>query len=391
MKYNFDKEFDRSNNYTRKWDKNLIKEKMGVYENVIPMDIADLDFEVAPEIKEKLIEIAKTGDYNYSYVTDKYYDTIIRWHKKRFDIDVLKEDIKLAFGTCSVLHYIIQCFCEKGDGVLINIPCYEPFVLATTRNGAKPVFNELKIRHSRYYIDFEKLEEKLKVCKVYILCSPQNPSGRIWGKEELEKIVGLCNKYNVLLVSDEVHRDILRKGNKFTSILNLTDNAIVCSSPNKSFNLGGLKGSYVIIKNKEIRKKFFNHLEKVYVTSPHIFMQFAHIVAYSKCDKWLEKLNDYIDKNFEIFEEYMRKNFPDVKIMKAESSFLSWVCMKKIFKNEDSMREFFKKIKVIPVYGSYFQMKKDDCWVRFNLGCTRKTLYEFLKRLDILKDNLKLT
>lgn len=390
MKYNFDKLFDRSNNYTRKWDKNLIKEKIGFYKNVIPMDIADLDFEVAPKIKEKLIKIANSGDYNYSYVSNEFYDSIIKWHKKRFNIDILKEEIKLAFGTCSVLHYIIQCFCEKGDGVLINTPCYEPFILATTRNEAKPIFNELKIKNSKYYIDFEKLEEDLKKCKVYILCSPQNPSGRIWTKKELEKIITLCNKHNVLLVSDEVHRDILRKGNKFTSILNLTNNAIICSSPNKSFNLGGLKGSYIIIKNKIIREKFLNHLEKVYVTSPHVFMQFAHITAYNECEDWLEQLNDYLDENFKIFEKYMTKNWPNIKVMKAESSFLAWINMKKIFKNEDSMMNFFKKIKIIPVYGSYFQMKKDDCWVRFNLGCTKKTLYEFLLRFDKLKSYISL-
>lgn len=388
MKYNFDKKFDRSLNKTRKWDKNLISQKLKkeYNENIIPMDIADMDFEVAPNIKEAILKVANSGDYNYSYVYDETYESIINWNKKRFNINLEKEWIKIAFGTCSVIHYILQAFCNENDSVLINLPCYEPFVLASKRANLNIVFNELEIKNNRYYINFEKLEKDMidNKIKVYILCSPQNPSGRIWTREELEKISKLCIKYNVLLIADEVHRDILRKNKEFISIYNLSEDiknkTILCVSPNKTFNLGGLKGSYVIIKNNEIREKFLNYLEKVYITSPHVFMQSAFISAYNECETWLEELSIYLDNNFKYFENYMKNNFEKIEVMEAESSFLVWINMKKIFEKEEEIKSFFEKIEVIPVLGSYFSLEKDSGWLRLNLACRFETLKEILNR-----------
>ncbi|MDU4651966.1 aminotransferase class I/II-fold pyridoxal phosphate-dependent enzyme [Sneathia sanguinegens] len=375
MKYNFDEEFDRSKTYTRKWDR--------LEKGVIPMNIADLDYRVCPNIQKELEKVAKSSDYSYTYVRDEYYNALINWHKKRLGVDIKKEDIKLVFGTCSVLHYIVQCFAKEHSNILINTPCYEPFVLAVRRNNCTVIANELVEKDNKYYIDFKKLEEdiiKYKV-KIYILCNPQNPSGRIWTREELQKVVDLCEKYKVLLVSDEVHRDILRKNESFVSILNLTNNAIVCCSPNKTFNLGGLKGSYIIIQNKDIRDKMLKYLEKVYVTSPHVFMQAAHITAYTECDEWVKELNEYIDKNFEYFESFMKNNLPNIQVMKAQAGFLAWINMKQLFKSEEEMKKYFDKIKVLPVYGTYFSEKSDSGWVRLNLGCTMKTLKTVLNRM----------
>lgn len=386
-KYNFDKKFDRSNNFTRKWDKHLITKKFNTYKDVIPMDIADLDFEVAPEIKDELIKIAKTGDYNYSYVHNDYYDTIINWHKRKFNLDIKKEWIKLTFGTCSVIHYLVQCFCNENESVLINTPCYEPFLLAAKRNNTKAILNKLIIKNNKYFLDFEKIEQDIvqNKVKLYILCSPQNPSGRIWEYEELEKLSNICMKHNVILVSDEVHRDIIRKNEKFYSLWNIKNNisnhSIICSSPNKTFNLGGLKGSYILIKNKKIREKFLKYLEKVYVTSPHIFMQPAHITAYTKCDDWLDELNAYIENNFILFENFIKKEIPKIKIMHAQSSFLVWINLKNIFRTEKEIINFFNKIKVSPVLGSYFSAPKNSGWVRLNLGMRKELLLEVLNRI----------
>lgn len=384
----FDKVYSRRGNKTRKWDEKLIEEKYGISsKNVIPMDIADMDFEVSEAIKNSVLDVALRGDYNYSYVYDETYESIINWNKRRFNITLKKEWIKICFGTCSVLHYIIQCFTKENDTVLINTPCYDPFVRATINSGAKPILNELILKDNKYYFDFEKIEKDIveNKVKIYILCSPQNPSGRIWTKEELKKILKLCNKYNVLLVSDEIHRDILRKEEKFTSIYNFEDNlienTILCLSPNKAFNLGGLKGSYIVIKNKEIREKMLKYLERVYVTSPHVFMQPAFIAAYNKSEKWLDELSNYLEENFNIFEEFINKNIPEIEVMHAQSSFLVWINFSKVFKNEKEIDQFFRKIKVTYVSASYFHLE-NSTWVRLNLACRRELMMEVLNRMN---------
>lgn len=269
MKYDFDEKFDRTNTNTRKWQCDS---------DVLPMDIADLDFKVCYKIQKELEKVALCGDYSYSYVRDEYYNSIISWHKDRFGLDVQKEEIKLCFGTCSVLHYLVMAFMKPGENVLVNIPCYEPFVLAIKANGCNVIENRLVLEDDRYIIDFKKLENDIieNNVKMYILCNPQNPSGRIWDYNELCEIVRICEKHNVILVSDEVHRDILRKNEKFISILSITKNAILCCSPNKTFNLGGLKGSYVIIKNENIRKIFFDFL-KEYILHRLMYLCNLHI------------------------------------------------------------------------------------------------------------------
>lgn len=377
---------DRRNNKTRKWDKDLIKNNFNMENNVIPMDIADLDFDTPIEIKNALLNIINSGDYSYTYVYEDYYNAIISWNKRKYNVDIEKDNIKLTFGTCSTINYLLQCFCKENDKVLVNIPAYAPFISAIKNANLIPVLNKLILKDNKYFIDFDKLEDDFKKnnIKIYILCSPQNPSGRIWNKEELTKIAKLCLKYNVLLISDEVHRDILRTNEKFISMNNIKeidDLLITCVSPNKSFNLGGLKGSYVIIKNKKIMNKFLKYLEKVYVTSPNILIQPALITAYTKCDYWLSNISKYIENNFNFVYDFIDNNLPKISYMKAQSSFLIWLNFKNIFQNEDEIAKLFNEINITYVLGSYFGLEKSECFVRINLGTSLENVKEFLTRL----------
>ena len=394
MKYNFDHQINRKLSKCRKWDNSILKNKFGLNEDAIPMDIADLDFECAPAIKEALVTRAALGDYGPSYTYDEYYDAIIHWNKRRFHIDIEKEWIKLVFGTCSTLHYIVQCFCEENDAVMINTPAYDPFGEAIEHGGCKLICNPLINKDMRYYLDFDLIEEQMikENVKLYIFCSPQNPSGRIWTKEELHKIAQLCIKHHVLLVCDEIHRDILFEKDAFTTLWNADEDirhhSIMCLSPTKGFNLGGLKASYIVIEDKQIRMKMLKYLEKVYITSPHVFAVPAVVAAYNESEEWLDQLTDYIKGNFEILYDWFAQNMPKAKVMKADSSFLAWIDLRDVFQDEDEMRSFFIKANIAVVVGSYFVADGYN-WVRLNLGTQKAILQEALQRMKDTYQNWK--
>ncbi|MDU1054977.1 PatB family C-S lyase [Clostridium baratii] len=386
MKYDLDKRINRKLSHCRKWDNKILKDKFGVAEDAIPMDIAELDFECAPAIKKALVDRASLGDYGYTYDYDEYYDAIINWNKNRFNVDIKREWIKLVFGTCSFLHHVVACFCEKGESVMINTPAYDPFAEAIKASECNIICNSLKLKDMRYYLDFEKMEEQIveNNVKLFIFCSPQNPSGRVWTKDELNKLSQICLKHNVLLVCDEIHRDIVFKREDFTSLWNanrdIKSNSIVCISPNKGFNLGGLKSSYVLIENEVIREKMINYLKKVYITSPHVFAIPAIVAAYNDSVEWLDEVTVYIEKNFEILYKWFEENMPKAKVMKADSSFLAWINIEDVFKNEEELKLFFKKANISMVVGSYF-VKDGDGFVRLNIGTQRDILLEALDRM----------
>ena len=346
--YDFDKERDRKQTNCRKWSPKIIKEKFHLGEDAIPLDLADIDFECLPEIKEAMIARAEMGEYSYTSVTDDFYEAVIDWNKRRFDLDLKKEWIRLTFGTVSTLHYIVQAFTNENESVLINTPAYAPFAEAIETNHRQLCCSPLVLKNNRYFLDFEDIEKQMqtKSVKVFIFCSPQNPSGRVWSSAELKKVVDLCLKYDVLLVCDEIHRDILFEREKFSSIFKvhpeIAQKCILCLSPNKAFNLGGLKVSYVVIPNEKIRETLYQQLSKNAITSPHVFAVPAMIAAYQHGEQWLDELTVYMKRNFEIFYDFMAKNMPKIKVMKADSSFLAWLDVSDFFNDEADMTAFFQ-------------------------------------------------
>lgn len=393
MKYDFDKVINRKEGNCRKWSNTVLKEKFGMDETAIPMDLADIDFECAPAIKEAIAKRASVGDYSYTYIGDDFYEAVINWNKRRFNVDVEKEWIKLTFGTVSTLHYVVQAYTKEGEGVLINTPAYDPFAEAVLHNNRKLYCSPLKLVDNRYYLDFEDIENQMKEgnIKVYIFCSPQNPSGRIWTKEELHQLCELCLKYNVLLVSDEIHRDVVFKGHEFVSLWNahpqIKEKSIVCVSPNKGFNLGGLKTSYVLAPNKDVRETLLEQLKKNSITSPNVFAIPAIVAAYNEGEEWLNKMGEYVEGNFEIVYDFFENNMPKAKVMKSDSSFLAWIDVKDVFENEDEAQVFFKEANVTMVVGSYF-VQDGEGFVRLNIGCPRPTLNEALRRIKETYDKL---
>jgi cystathionine beta-lyase len=301
------------------------------------------------------------------------------------EAEVKKEWITLSYGTVSTIHYAIQAFCSAGDYVLMNTPVYDPFDAASKRQDVRRIYNSLLVKDNRYFIDFERLEQQLKKYKpkLYLFCSPHNPSGRIWSIEELEKVAKLCRESGTILIVDEVHAEHIHYG-KFTSILksNNINNLILLTSPNKGFNLGGLKTSYSIIPSESIRKRFRKKLEQNSITSPNVFGIIGLVAAYKKGRPWLKEVSQYIKENYELFREYIEKNIPSLKVMEMESSYLAWVDIRRTKLSSGEMTKILaSKSGVLVENGAHF-VNDGEGYIRVNLGTQRANVLEALKRME---------
>lgn len=384
--FDFDKTPDRISEKCRKWDEKIIKENFGdIYKPYIPMWIADMDFAIPTETKESLQEAIEIGVLGYTYVYDDFYNAVIDYRKYKNKISVEKEWITLSYGTVSTLHYVIQAFCNKGDSIIMNTPVYSPFESCSKKQGVNCVYNTLVIKNNRYYIDFDMLETQLKEYKpkVYLFCSPHNPSGRIWSKEEIRKIKNLCALYNVLLVVDEVHSEHINFG-KFHSILTMTtvkDKIILLTSPNKAFNLGGLKTSYSIIPNKNIRGIFRSKLKQNSITSPNVFGIRALISSYNEGRLWFEEMVAYVQNNYAYLKNFIDNKLQLLSLMKMEASYLAWINIEKTgFSSTEFVHLLSKNYGVLLEDGKHF-VQDGEGFVRMNLGTQYEHVVEACNRM----------
>ena len=385
--YDFDEVPDRISEKSRKWDKKIIESKFGpVADNFIPMWIADMDFKIPVEMEKAFHEAVTRGVFGYTYCYKEFYNAVIEWQCSMHDVMVMKDWITLSYGTVSTVHYAIQAFCKSGDYVLMNTPAYDPFDSAAKKQGVNRIYNSLIITDHRYYIDFQTLESQLKEFKpkLYLFCSPHNPSGRIWSMQEMGEVAMLCKENNTLLIVDEVHGEHIHYG-EFHSALKLKeyeDNLILLTSPNKGFNLGGLKTSYSIIPNKDIRARFRKKLEQNSITSPNVFGIIGLICAYTKCKPWLDELNAYVKENYELFVSYIEKKIPMFKVMKMESSYLVWVDIRETKLTSTQVTHLLaSKAGVLVENGAHF-VKNGEGYIRFNLGTQKSNILEALERIE---------
>ncbi|MEX1550881.1 MalY/PatB family protein [Enterococcus sp. C50] len=390
--YHFDEIADRKVDHCRKWDRKIVEEKFGdVPENFIPMWIADMDFKAAPEINEAFRKIIDNGAYGYTYTYEDFFNAVMNWQKKRHGNEVNKEWITLSYGTVSTIHYLYQAFCPSNGKVMFNTPVYNPFSYAAKNNQFETIHNQLIYENYAYRIDFSLLEEQLKVEKpqLFLFCSPHNPSGKIWRKDELERIAFLCKKYGTLLVVDEVHSEIILSG-EFTSALQLPekylDNLVVLTSPNKAFNLGGLKTSYSIIPDESKRSFFQQQLKMNAITSPNAFGVTGLIAAYDYGEEWLEQLTLYLRQNYDFSKQFIEKNIANWKVVPVEASYLPWIDISETGKTSLEWVDYLaKKAGVIIEPGNNFTADGNQ-FLRINIGTSRVILEEALKRIKNCQD-----
>lgn len=379
----FDKIVNRTNHCARKWDSGTLAAHFG-RSDVLPMWIADMDFLCPEAVVRAMKETAERGIYGYTFVPDAYYDAVARWCSKRHGWKIERDWITLTHGTVSTLHYIVQEFCDPGDECIVQTPGYDPFERAIKSHGARMVCNPLKLSGGRYEIDFEDLSEKAKTAKLMIFCSPHNPTGRVWTKAELARVAEICISNQVLLVVDEIHKDLALYGNRNTPVSELPDSAadrcIVCISPNKAFNFGGLKSSYTVISNEALRNRLRNRLRINSITSPNVFAAPALIAAYGE-GEWLDALIRYIEGNFAYVDAFLSKNFPQIKLVAPEATYLAWLDFRRLEKSDAQLKSWLiNEARLGLSFGDEF-IADGEGFARMNLGCPRSIVEEAMRRL----------
>lgn len=328
MKYDFDKNINRKNTFAIKLD--LSKDR-GKPEDAIPLWVADMDFPTAPCVLKALEKRVTHGIFGYSRPDKRYYDAIKKWFIKRHDFKIKDEWIINTPGVVFAIASAIKAFTKEGDGVLIQKPVYYPFFNIIKRLGRKVVNNPLVLKDGLYHIDFQDFEKKIvaEKVKIFILCSPHNPGGRVWTKEELLRLEEILLKHHVFLVSDEIHSDIVFQNNKHTIWTSLSEkaaqNSITCLSPSKTFNLAGLQFSNIIIPNPKIRAAFKIECDKTGYDEPNLMGIAAATAAYENGEEWFEQAKAYIWENIQFAKNFLEKNCPKIKALVPQGTYLLWL------------------------------------------------------------------
>lgn len=376
--YNFDRVIDRSKTSSIKWDSEVLLETFGEAD-CLPLWIADMDFEAAPAIKNAMIKVAEHGIYGYSGTT-KHMTAFQNWVKRRFDWEIQEDWLINTPGIVTAFNVAIQTYTRPGDNVIIQRPVYYPFTEAIENNGRHVLSNNLVLDNDRYTIDFEDFEEKAKDPKttMFLLCSPHNPVSRLWEKDELSKMMEICIENDVLVVSDEIHADLIMPGYEHHPLGTLNeaylDNLITLMAPSKTFNLAGMQLSYIVISNDKKRAQFARTLEQSSIGIVNEFAFEAATAAYNESEDWLEDLIDYIHGNYQYAKTYFEKELPEVVIHELEATYLMWMDFSGLnLTLDDLTKVIFKDSKVGLDGGDWFGPEGEG-FMRMNLACPRSVI-----------------
>lgn len=379
-RYDFTTRPDRLNQFTYKWKTSENNPEL------LQMWVADMDFLPVPEIKEAIINYGREHIFGYNYFNDDLYQAVIDWERKEHDYAVVKEDILFIDGVVPAISIALQAFSEKGDAVLINSPVYYPFARTIRLNDRRLVENSLQIINGRFEIDFEQLEKDIidNNVKIYLLCSPHNPGGRVWDNDDLIKIAELCKKHGVILVSDEIHQDLALFGNTHHSLNTLDasykDFTIILSSATKTFNIAGTKNSFAIIQNESLRRKFqYRQLANNQHEVPTVGM-IATQAAFQYGKPWLEELKTVIEGNIKlVIKELEAKT--KIKVMEPEGTYLVWLDFSAYAIAQPQLSEKLQnEAKVVLNDGAHFG-KEGKYFVRLNVATPKNTVQEALGRI----------
>lgn len=311
-KYDFTTVVDRKNTNSVKWD---------FFDDDLPMWVADMDFKVAPKIQEAIVKRASHPIYGYTFIPDELFEAYINWWERRYDFKMSKEEMAYSTGVMSSISAMIKCLTEIGEEILIQSPVYHVFSYFIEDNHRKVLDNELVYENGGYKIDLEDLDEKLSRVNVMILCNPHNPVGKIWSREDLDKIEDLCLKHNVTLISDEIHCDLTNPGVKYNPFKS-ADNVIRCLSPSKSFNIAGFQSSIVQTQNLELLNKIKTEIHLDNSDSCNVFATTAVIAAYNDSEDWFEELRVVLYENKQIVDEFLTNELPIIKLVQCDATYL---------------------------------------------------------------------
>ncbi len=383
MNYDFDKIIERRGTDSVKYD--ILKPLYGA-DDVVPMWVADMDFEVPDFIREAILERAGHPVYGYTIRPPRFYETIAHWLLRRHDWEVDPSSIDFSPGVVPALVLAVIGFTEPGDKILVQSPVYFPFFSSIENHGRILVNNQLIDNEGTYTIDFRDLENKFRDgVKMMMFCHPHNPVGRAWNMEELTLLSELAIKYNVLILSDEIHSDLLLFGNKHIPLASIAkeiaERTITCIAPSKTFNLAGLHTSAVVIENRELKKKYERVLENIHVGGGNLFGFVALEAAYKHGDEWLGQVLAYLEGNFNFLKTYLGENAPGIRISDLEATYLAWLHFGFYGLDDKSLMKFMiEKAKIGFVDGPRFGSGGEQ-YLRMNIATPRSVLKAALEQM----------
>ncbi|MGN0549712.1 MAG: MalY/PatB family protein [Acutalibacteraceae bacterium] len=363
-------------------------------ENVIPMWIADMDFKAPPAVKEALINSANHGIFGYTQTDEEYDNLIISWYKRRMDWSIKPEWILKSPGVMFAVSAAIRALTDEGDSVIICQPVYYPFAKIVSANKRKLVVSELRLENGQYKIDFCDLENKIRQnsVKVFLLCSPHNPVGRVWTRDELSEIGRICCKYNVIIISDEIHSDFVYGDRRHIPIATLSeeisDRTVTCTSPSKTFNLAGLQASDIIISNSDIRGKVHRALRATGYGELNTMAIAATKAVYKDGEAWLDALLSYLQENICILGEACTETGGEISLIQPEGTYLMWLDCRRLGLSDIELADFFLKKAGVRLHNGSTFGAGGNGFVRMNIACPKSVLRQALSQITNAINNL---
>lgn len=383
--FNFDEIIDRKDNFSAKWSE---MDKVFGSNDLLPMWVADMDFKTSPAIIDSLKKRLEQGIYGYTTRPESYNNSIKNWLSNRFDWTINTNWLLFSPGVIPTISLAIESLTEKNDKIMIQQPVYSPFSSVVKNNEREVIINPLlKLNNGDYVMDYEDIEKNINEVKMFLLCNPHNPVGRVWRKEELEKLGDICLKHNVIIISDEIHSDIIYKNHKHIPFASINDdfanNTITCMAPSKTFNIAGLQCSYAITSNE----KYFEALDKAFtridIKRNNSFSLVATESAYKNGEEWLNQLLVYLENNADFVVDYINDNIPKVKAKKTEGTYLMWLDFSELNKTDLEVKKALLNVgKVALNYGPSFGVGGDG-FHRLNIACPKSMLEDALNRIKL--------
>lgn len=391
MVYDFDQPVERRGTYSAKWDGVPMFPAMGLSErgdgDTLPLFTADMDFRCPDSVREEILKVAQHNLYGYTLLHpalgSAYYDAVRGWFERRHGWKIRPEEILYVDGTVTAIRHALLAFSQPGDGVLINRPIYAPFTTAILSTGRRVVNSQLRTENGRYTIDFADFEEKAARpdTRCMILCNPHNPTGRIWSDEDLVRMYEICTRNGVLVISDEIHGDLIRRDSVYHPLATLVDgaNLVACTAANKTFNLAGLKATNVIISDPDLRRRYEKQIGQVFL-SP--FTIAATIGAYNGGEEWLEQLKTYLDGTIDWTVEFIRQNLPKVRCVRPEGTYILWMDFRGYGLSAGEIRrKIYQDANVVLESGRMFDPDGGDGFERICLSTRRALVQEAFQRI----------
>ena len=382
MKYNFDEIIPRRNTNSVKWDE-------AAQDDIIPLWVADMDFRVLPQITEALRQRVDHGVFGYTHVPDSYYESVIRWFKDRHGLQGVKpSDIIYTSGVVPAISAIVRGLTLPGDKVLVQTPVYNCFFSSIRNQGCLVEENHLVYKNNTYVVDWDDFERKCADSRVriFLLCNPHNPAGRVWKKEELQRMGEICQKYDVFVISDEIHCELVMPGNEYTPFASLSDdflkNSATCMAPTKAFNIAGLQIANIIVKDRNKRERIDRAINIHEVCDVNPFGVIATEAAYTEEGaEWLRQLNTYLFANYRFLCDFFSKHFPSLEVVKLEGTYLVWVDCSSLGKSSTEIVNNLYRHGVWMNDGAMYG-ENQRAFIRINIACPRKILEEGLLRME---------